>query len=257
MRVIVVGLVGRDQDSLNLRDALDRASVEHVLCGDTRPTSVKTRYTVSRQQLLRVDREEPPPVDEVVRQRLASVLHDEISDRQPDVVVVSDYAKGALGPEMLAEIRACAESRPVVVDPRGRDWYQYGPVRVIKPNVRELGIMVGQDLDVCNLSLVQEAAECALRKCNALSIMVTMGHRGILVSCRDGDYVVSSFFPAREVEVYDVTGAGDAVNAVVSAVLSLGLGLPEAAHVANAAASQIVQQRGVGRIDVDLLKERL
>jgi D-beta-D-heptose 7-phosphate kinase/D-beta-D-heptose 1-phosphate adenosyltransferase len=248
-RAVLAGVVGSDAEGRRLREATEAFGVDCSACVEdaARPTTLKTRYMARDQQLLRVDRESRTLVSGDVAAKLAGAIARELPTC--DAVVIEDYGKGALVSGVLSAALARAAQVPVVVDPSGTDWSRYRGAAVITPNARELELAAGReardfdDLVALARRLTDEAGVEA--------IATTRGSEGIAVVTRDAAEAV----PTAPAEVYDVTGAGDAVAAVFALALAGGLELAEAAAVANVAGGLVIEQVGVGRIGRELLVE--
>jgi len=196
---------------------------------------VKTRYLAGGQQLLRADRE--------------SVAA--ISDRSADDVianadiqgalVLSDYGKGVLRPDIVAKLIAAAARRnvPVIVDPKGDDFTRYRGATVITPNRKELA--VATRLPVENEAEIVTAARAVRTAAGIANVLVTRGRDGMTLLRDDGSV---HHLPAEAREVFDVSGAGDTVVATVAAALAAGIPIAEAAQLANVAAGIVVGKVG-------------
>jgi rfaE bifunctional protein nucleotidyltransferase chain/domain len=161
-------------------------------------------------------------------------------------VFLSDYAKGMLkGSHAAAFIRvAQAAGRPVVVDPKGRDFERYRGATVIKPNLKELSEATG--MPASDTGEQEAAARKLLDVTEAQFILLTRGPAGMLLVPRGQP---RAEFPALAREVYDVSGAGDTVAAVLAAALGSGAGIEEAVELANIAAGIVVGKVGTAVVD--------
>lgn len=244
----VVGAVGEDEAATILADQLAAAGVEtHLLSCPDRPTITKLRVMSRNQQLLRLDFEEPlSPADIAALPARAQALLPAC-----DVLVLSDYAKGCLQhPRALIE-HAAAHGIPVLVDPKGRDFERYRGATLLTPNLSELEAVVGPCGD--------EATLCARGQALAESLelgalLVTRGEQGMTL-LRAGQAALH--LPARAREVYDVTGAGDTVIAVLAGALAAGAELPDAVALANLAAGIVVGKLGTATVSGPELHQAL
>ncbi len=223
----------------------------HVLAERDRVTSVKTRYVAETQQLLRADRERAAPISAETRADLLAQIKTALPHHQ--LVVLSDYAKGVLGNGgALAIIElARAAGRSVVVDPKGQDYAIYRGATILKPNRRELAQAVGREL--ADEDAVVAAARELIARHGFGAMLVSCGKDGMLVI--EGDDVHRLAAEARE--VYDVSGAGDTVVAVLSAALAAGASLLNAARLANTAAGIVVGKVGTAVVHANELAEAL
>jgi D-beta-D-heptose 7-phosphate kinase/D-beta-D-heptose 1-phosphate adenosyltransferase len=224
----------------------------HVLAERDRVTPVKTRYIADNQQLLRADQERVAPVNAETRADLLAQLKAALKHFQ--LVILSDYAKGVLGAGFAAEIiaAAIAAKRPVLVDPKGADYAIYKGATLLKPNRRELGEAVGRP--VHSVDEVVGAARALMKQHGFAAMLVSCGKDGmILVEGKDGVHQLA----AEAREVYDVSGAGDTVLAVLGAALASGADLPDAARLANIAAGIVVGKVGTAVVHAKELEEAI
>jgi len=245
--VVLCGIIGDDADGILLKELLVHEGVDvgGMVVSEYRPTTVKTRIVAAKQQVVRVDNEccthaESEDCDKMVE---AFNYHAKCSQG----VALIDYMKGVLSNNVLHALEH--DGRPSIVDPRSNNWERYGEVTVIKPNVRELGLAVGHEVEDADMAI---AARTALTYCKAEFLLVTLGADGSMAVYRDKKEVR---IPTPWVEVSDVTGAGDAVAATVLAGLASGLSLEESGRLGNLAGSIVVRQHGVGLLTRNLLTE--
>lgn len=252
-RVSLAAIRGRDPAGAELVDGLRALGVEDLTEEDPAwPTTIKTRVLAGATQVLRVDREGDGPPADITRRRLLTTIERQLADS--DGLVISDYDKGVLTPDVLRPMLQLARERgiPVAVDPKPRHLLEYQPVTVLTPNEDEAaeatGVRIRTDTDCVR------AARIILDRVAADAVLVTRGERGMLLQERDGDPVILQT-AARE--VFDVTGAGDTVVAVVAMALAAGAGLTEAAELANRAAGIVVSRAGTAAVGPEELRGRL
>lgn len=238
--VACAGTVGADVAGERLLELLAAEGVEcgAVLRCAERPTVVKTRLVAAGQQLLRVDREGRPSGGfELSADRLRELVRD------ADAVVISDYAKGFITPWLLKLVfeAARASGRPVIVDPKGSDYARYAGATVLTPNRREAEVATGLAIDAQRPGELERAALRLLDLTGAQAAVITLGPAGIYLCTRDG---LRLHRPTRARAVFDVTGAGDTVLAVLAWCLARGVGWQRALDAANAAAGLSVREVG-------------
>ncbi len=236
-----ISVVGNDdagREICRLLEAQDGAEV-HVLVQPARTTTVKTRYVAANQQLLRADRETAVPLDPYIREDLLRLARELVSDQS--VVIVSDYAKGVLTEGVALEIiRAAGEAGArVIVDPKGGDHIRYRGADLLKPNRRELAHATG--MPVASESEVIAAARALIERCDFAGILASLGQEGMVLVEADGAVHAQR---AEVREVYDVSGAGDTVVAMLSAALGAGMSAFDGARLANIAAGIVVGKVG-------------
>ncbi len=254
-RCVFVGVVGDDEAGGALTKALSsHPLIEFHLVIDTkRQTTRKVRFVSEHHSthLLRADWEAASPVD----QRAEDALIDHVIKALPKVgaVVLSDYAKGALTPRVIHAVidTASRAGKPVVVDPKGRDYSIYRGATLITPNRQELA-------DVTR-SAAKSDDEIVI---SAGALRATVEAKAVLVTrSEDGMTLVGEgtpiHVPAYPVKVRDVSGAGDTVVAVVAAMLAMGADFESAMRAANAAGAVVVGKRGTATVSVAELRSRI
>lgn len=230
-RAFLVGAVGADPEGDSLRRGLAERGVatEGLVEVPGRPTTRKTRLIARGSQLMRVDRETHEPVGSVT----AREIYRRIASSKADVVVISDYAKGVVGPDLVREL--IAQGRKVIVDPKSSDFGRYANSFLVTPNLGELRAATGRpDLGPENLEV---PARMLMDRFGIANLLVTLGPDGMALIER-GKPVLRVLTRARE--VYDVTGAGDTVIAAVACAVAAGAELEDACFVANIAAGVVV-----------------
>ncbi len=238
--VAFVSVIGDDQAGSELTTLVGgQPNVEPwLLVQGSRVTTRKTRYIAQGQQLLRADREECRPVHPKLKERMLRIAGDAMV--ATNVTVLSDYAKGVLADDVaprLIEI-ALKTGRKVIVDPKGADYSRYAGADVITPNRRELAQATGMDVSTED-GLVQ-AAQYLRDKFHFGAVLVTRSEDGMTLLDAHG----VRHFAAEAPSVFDVSGAGDTVVAMLAAALAAGLDLATSARLANIAAGIVVGKVG-------------
>ena len=233
-RVTLIALVGADSAADGLARLLAEGGVAFVPVTDPDyATTEKIRCVSRRHQMLRADVEMTPPAS--MRDTLAARFGEALAGH--DLVVLSDYAKGALNDCASLIEAARAAGKPVLVDPKGRDWARYAGATLLKPNLGELETVLGDFADEAQ----RDRFAGALRRRLALQhLVVTQGEAGMTLF----DDAGVTHAPAVVREVYDVSGAGDTVMAALAWRLGEGDGAAQAMRWANVAASLAVQKFG-------------
>ncbi|MBP6096201.1 MAG: D-glycero-beta-D-manno-heptose-7-phosphate kinase [Methyloversatilis sp.] len=232
--VSLLSVVGDDDAGRTLRAQMQAAGIDASLHEDVQlSTTIKLRVIARQQQLLRIDFENLP-THEVLRAKLDEFTR-RVSDA--DVVVLSDYGKGALSNirEMMEIARAAG--RPVLVDPKGDDYSRYAGATLLKPNRNELREVVGRWIDDEDLA---RRARALREELGLGALLLTRSDAGMSLYNEQG--VVNE--PALAREVYDVSGAGDTVIATMAVMLAAGASLVDAMRLANRAAGIVVGKLG-------------
>jgi len=249
-----VSVIGNDdagREIGRLLEAQEGAEI-HVLVQPQRTTTVKTRYVAANQQLLRADRETAVPLDPYIREDLLRLARELVTTHS--VVIVSDYAKGVLTEGVALEIiRAAREAGAfVIVDPKGGDHIRYRGADLLKPNRRELAHATG--LPVSTESEIVAAAQVLIERCGLGAVLASLGQEGVVLVNADATVHAER---AEVREVFDVSGAGDTVMAVLGAGIGSGMSLVDAARLANIAAGIVVGKVGTAVVYVNELTARL
>jgi rfaE bifunctional protein kinase chain/domain len=238
----LIAAVGNDHAGKTVRAMLTASGVsESGLVTVDRCTTQKTRILARAQQLVRVDEEEdadftPAEIGPLLDRVRSSV-------ENADAVILEDYNKGVLVPEVIDEVMRLARERslPVVADPKYRNFFHYRGATIFKPNVRELEAALGASFDVEH----PETLPDTLHRLGVNYILLTLGERGMVLFSHGGEI---ARVPTAAREVYDVVGAGDTVTANLAAVLAVGGTAVEAAVIANIAAGIEVGKLGAATV---------
>jgi D-beta-D-heptose 7-phosphate kinase/D-beta-D-heptose 1-phosphate adenosyltransferase len=254
-RCIFIGVVGDDDAGNALTEALGtHPLIEfHLVVDSERQTTRKVRFVSEHHSthLLRADWEVASPVSQASEDAL--IAHVIKALPRVGAVVLSDYAKGALTQRVVRAVIDAANKagKPVVVDPKGRDYSIYRGATLITPNRQELANATHADAKTD-----QEIAAAAAKLANEIdadAVLVTRSEDGMTLVGEGGVVHV----PAYPVRVRDVSGAGDTVVAVLSAMLAMGADFESAMRAANAAAAVVVGKPGTATLSITELRSRI
>ena len=240
----VIGFTGADEDERLLAEGLRANSITpRFVVSSGFPTITKQRILGGRQQMLRLDSERLGARSDDDYARLLETVLAQLPGC--DAVVLSDYAKGALTPQVCQTIiqAARAQGTPVLVDPKSADFSRYRGATTICPNLNELSAAVHRDAR--ELKPLLEAAEALVPELGIDFLTATLGEKGIAL-LRAGSCTLA---PAVARQVFDVSGAGDTVIAVLALCLASGLRPESAVELANVAAGIVVGK--VGTVPVE------
>ena len=239
-RVSMCGVLGKDEFGKNLFSLIGKQGIDtKLIVKDTqRPTTLKTRIMAHHQQIVRVDWESVEFLPVNVNKMLLSRIRKNIDDF--DAVIIEDYGKGVINPELVAELVAlCHEKKKIVtVDPKEDHFDYYKGVTALTPNLKEAQAAAG--ISIRSKSQITAVGEEIIRQLHPQALLVTLGEDGMMLFC-DGQY---HFIPTAALEVFDVTGAGDTVISAFTLGLSCGANFQEAAIIANLAAGVVVGKLG-------------
>lgn len=241
--VDLVGVVGDDEAGAAVRAACaaDHVGTAALVADPEALTTRKQRIVAGGHQLARVDWEDLRPFPSAAVPALRAAL---AALEPPAVVVVSDYGKGFLTDEVLAAVLDQAEQwgAPVLVDPSGTDLARYRGAALIKANLAEFAAGGGRARPDDPPTAIAAAAEALAAEVGVDELVVTLGERGLVAVAPPDPPTIAS--PAAR-EVFDVSGAGDTVMAVLALCRSWDEPLGAAARLANAAAGVAVARAGV------------
>lgn len=254
---VLLGVVGDDEAGESLARRVDELDgVEGaLLCVPNHPTTVKTRFVSEGQQILRLDVERKIDLDRSHVEEIA--MHFEVFAPKLDAVVLSDYAKGVLTPETIRVIVDLARARglPIVVDPKTEDLRRYRGASVLTPNRFEAALLTNFD---CETDKSAAAAARALHDLAEVdAVVITRGSRGMTIYDPQWGNGEAATIATTAREVFDVSGAGDTVVAVLSLALATGISVIDGARVANIAAGIVVGKRGTAIVSASELSAAL
>jgi D-beta-D-heptose 7-phosphate kinase/D-beta-D-heptose 1-phosphate adenosyltransferase len=252
--VVCCGIIGSDRHGETLTRLLKELGVDAsgVLTQPDRPTTTKTRLVGlaqhrHRQQLLRVDEEDTEPMPAQSAQRLTELACEQIA--RTDVVCIEDYDKGVVTESFVQAVmrEARRQDRPVLADPaRLPSFQRYRGADILTPNRQELSIVAGRTLE--SLDALGAAARELLDSVDVRAVVATVDREGAVVIERGGRW---QHLPTVPRSVYDNTGAGDAVLAMLAAAVAGGADLISAARLANVAGGLEVEKFGCVPITAD------
>ncbi|MGC4065896.1 MAG: D-glycero-beta-D-manno-heptose-7-phosphate kinase [Polyangiaceae bacterium] len=255
MKARLIGVLGTDASGDEVHRLLCSAGIDAsgLHASSCRRTTQKTRVMGGVQQMVRLDEEDRkqllPEEEDAVLANIEVALRTGVS-----VVVLSDYAKGTLTPKICHQtIARCRELRvPVLVDPKGTDFTKYRGATAVTPNWSELKAVLHSGTDASAVELLHQA-EALRREYELEMLLATRGEDGISLIAEDGHY----HSPARAQRVFDVSGAGDTVMAVVAGCLAAAVPPRHAVDLANLAAGVVVSKVGTAPVDLKELKQRI
>jgi len=240
----VMGITGADESETLLSVALEANGVTpHFVKCTGFPTVTKARILSGSQQMLRLDFERPGGIDEETSNRFLEAALAQLPEAH--ALVLSDYAKGALTPPVCRALITAARKLdiPVLVDPKSPNYSHYRGATTICPNLGELA--QAARMDASNMDALLTTAEAMVTELDIEFLTATLSEKGIAL-IRPGNRVVA---PAQARQVFDVSGAGDTVIAVLALCIASGLQPETAVQLANVAAGIVVGK--VGTVPVE------
>jgi D-beta-D-heptose 7-phosphate kinase / D-beta-D-heptose 1-phosphate adenosyltransferase len=251
-----LGVVGNDSMANALRDSLKTSGCDPsgLITDKDRPTTVKHNFIGLAQhrhpqKMFRVDEESNAPISKNIAERLLKLAEHKL--KKSDILCLEDYGKGVLTESICQDLIKLAKRMniPVLVDPAATDDYtKYRGATCITPNRFEAALATNRDADNADNASLIDMGRKLIRDLRLESLVLTLDRQGLLLM-RKGEK--PSFVPTRAREVYDVTGAGDTVLAMLAAALANNTGWERATQLANVAAGLEVERFGAIPVDLD------
>ena len=206
---------------------------------DGRPTTIKTRFVAGNQQMMRADIEDASAIDADGENEIIANAKGAIKDH--GAIVLSDYGKGALNDKVMQDvIKAAADAKiTIIVDPKGRDFSRYRGADIITPNKKEL--FEATNMAVDSDDEIVAAARSVIKSAGVKYVLATRSADGMTLISAKGNPI---HLKAESLDVFDVSGAGDTVVAVLALGLAAGGDIELAARLANVAAGIVVGKTG-------------
>lgn len=244
-RVSAVGVTGAGSNGKLLRDMLDELGVDTrgVITEPNRSTTKKTRIIADHQQVLRIDKETKSNISHQTWETVAQAAENIIPE--VDVVLISDYGKGLITGQLLSQLTRAARKhgKLTIADPKGLDFTKYSGVNVITPNKKEAALAAGVEI-VDDPSLF-EAGQRLLQKTGVDKLVITCGKEGMVYfEPQSQPQKIST--TARQ--VYDVSGAGDTVLALLGLAVASGMSFKDGLTLANTGAGIVVGKVGTATV---------
>ncbi|MFC6276634.1 bifunctional D-glycero-beta-D-manno-heptose-7-phosphate kinase/D-glycero-beta-D-manno-heptose 1-phosphate adenylyltransferase HldE [Psittacicella hinzii] len=250
---VLSGLIGQDDNSLELLELCKNSNLENLLITiPNMQTTKKLRILSRHQQLLRIDFENSPAITYNVPQvfsQFANLLEQSI--QQSQVVILSDYFKGAR--ELFPFIIELANKykKPVIIDPKGNDYSLYRHASLLTPNLSEFKQIAAQygysPEAIANQEQESQIANHIINDLDLYGILITKSENGMTLHLKDGRMYHQLTYAE---DVYDVTGAGDTVIATLATALASGIDIIDACYYANKAAGISVSKLGTSTVSL-------
>lgn len=220
-----------------------------IVKSNNRITTFKTRVIGNNHQLLRVDEELTDTLSDSDVDILLKSLDRVLETEKIDVLIIEDYDKGVLCPNVIDQVlkRAHEKKIPVTVDPKKKNFLNFHQVALFKPNLLELKAGLKTDIDKLSKNSLDQTANAFRKEYGIDRIMVTLSEAGVYIADNEGSFII----PAHYRNISDVSGAGDTVISVASLCLTAGLSAYDMANLANLAGGLVCERIGVVPIDRD------
>jgi len=244
-KVTVAGVIGSGNNGQLLLQMFQQIGVDTtgIFQEPDRPTTKKTRIIAANQHVIRIDRETKTSISDTTLEKLAGFIENKIP--AVDVILISDYGKGLITSTLLSRLSATARkhNKIAIADPKGLDFSKYSGVSVLTPNQKEASLASG--IEITDESTLAEAGNNIMQIAGIDKLLITCGKDG-MVFIRPNQ--APSKISAKARQVYDVSGAGDTVLAVLGLAIAAGESFENAMALANAAAGIVVGKVGTATV---------
>jgi len=244
-KVTVAGVIGSGSNGQLMLQMFQQIGVDTagIFQEPDRPTTKKTRVIAANQHVIRIDRETKTSISDTTLEKLADFIENKIP--AVDVILISDYGKGLITNTLLARLAATARkhNKIAIADPKGLDFSKYSGVSVLTPNQKEASLASG--IEITDESSLTEAGHKIMQIAGIDKLLITCGQDGmVFIRPNKAPYRIS----AKARQVYDVSGAGDTVLAVLGLAIAAGESYESAMALANAAAGIVVGKVGTATV---------
>ena len=251
----VITLVGDDVYAEELRQMLKQKNVntDGIFSDKSRPTTVKTRIIAHNQQVVRVDKESRHQLNPQLFEKIKSYVLD--IKNSIDAILISDYGKGVITKSLLSFLIKLAKKLdiPITVDPKIEHFLEYKHVTVLTPNLNEATLGMRLHKKPQTEQEIYDLGRKILAKLKPEAVVITRGPDGMTLFEKERIYHI----PTRAKEVYDVTGAGDTVIAILTLCLAAGADFVSSCEISNFAAGIVVGKVGTATVTKEELIETI
>ncbi len=253
---LLMSILGDDRDGNHLIKLLKKNKIDtfNVLREIKTITTVKTRLMANGQHILRIDEEKTEPLHYKMEELISYLFEENLENNKIDAVIIQDYNKGLLNESLIEFVIEKAGSRNIftAVDPKINNFLTYKNVDLFKPNLKEIEIALNRKIGTEQPELEQAAIDLH-SVLNYKNLFITLGEKGIFYS----DGAEFKIFPTKQIDVVDVSGAGDAVLSVATLAFLEGMNIEKIAELSNIAGGLACQKMGVATIGLKQLKEKI
>lgn len=245
-RVTCLGVVSADENGRHLKNKLNSLKINTtgIIINHNNNTPIKTRFIAHNQQVLRVDEENTQYIDKQTEQKLLAQFRKAIT--RSDIVIASDYLKGTLTDFLMRAVCQLSHSynKMLIIGPKGKDYRKYRGATGLVLNRSEAGMATG--IEIKNNKNRSIAGKWLIKNLQLKFVAITLGEEGVYLVDKSGNEI---YEPAKPLNVYDVTGAGDSVLATLGITLaSARTDYQTALQLANLAAGVVVSKVGTATV---------
>ena len=253
-KTYLIGVIGDDSNSDILMSLLKKRNIDSSLIvkDKERPTTIKSRITSKKQQIVRVDREVTTEINSAIEEQIINNFKKIVKDI--DALIIEDYNKGLLTEKVITQVIKIARENDIIisVDPKVDNFFTYKGVTVFKPNLLELSKNMNKKIN--NDKDLQAIAWDLFTQIKAKYLIVTLGEKGMLIFEQDRNIFS---LPTYAREVFDVSGAGDTVISTLTLAMTLSESILESAIIANHAAGVVCGKQGTSPTSWEEIRESI
>ena len=246
-------IVGTDAEANELNALLKAEGIDtrYIHSSASRVTTNKMRIMGRNQQMMRLDHENTHDINEAESKAILDHFYAYVEKEQPALIILEDYNKGVLTPEIIQSIIAFCNQKgiPTAVDPKQKNFLAYQHCTLFKPNLKEVKEGLKMEIprvDLANMHQVHQALKAAL---NHTISFITLSEHGVFYAQENKEQLI----PTHIRNIADVSGAGDTVIAVASLVYAYSKDMALAAEIANIAGGLVCELVGTAPIDKNVL----
>jgi D-glycero-beta-D-manno-heptose-7-phosphate kinase len=260
---VLCSVTGDDPKGEEFRRLLDHENIsgDAVLASSDRVTTTKFRVIGNKSQMLRVDEEVTHDLNQTDQENLLEKINGIIDTGSIHAIILQDYNKGVLSPDLIRQViaKAVKSGIPVAVDPKRKNFFEYSHATLFKPNLKELREGLNMDIQGDETDSLIKAAKFLHQKIAAEMVMTTLSEKGVFISRNNPDgSLTHHLVPAHFRKISDVSGAGDTVISVAALGLACNLPPELMASLANLAGGLVCEEVGVVPVDrIKFLEEAI
>jgi rfaE bifunctional protein kinase chain/domain len=249
---ILCAVLGDDEEADIFEGLLAKRNItaKGIIRSKDRITTIKERVLSGSQHLLRVDSESLEPINQTEESLLQNKISDLISE--VDVIVFEDYDKGTINSQIIQQTVKKAQElgKPVVVDPKKNNFFDYNGVDLFKPNLKELKEGMNVNFDHSNEVALRTQTQLLRERLSCKMVMTTLSEKGVYIQSEKEDFLI----PAYKRSISDVSGAGDTVISIAALCMALNLKADFVASLSNLGGGIVCEELGVVPIDAKKLE---
>ncbi|HBF89234.1 MAG TPA: D-glycero-beta-D-manno-heptose-7-phosphate kinase [Bacteroidales bacterium] len=254
---IILSIIGNDNYGDIFLKLLkhEKLSTEGIIESKERITTVKTRILGGNQHLLRVDEEITCDISSELELKLINSFKEIIANNKVNAIIFEDYDKGVITQKIISEIIHLSNERaiPILVDPKKNNFSYYKNIALLKPNFKEFVFGLSAKVEKNDFNEISRLANQYNRENSIESMLITLSEKGVLIANKN----TYSHFDALEIDIADVSGAGDTVISLAALCMAAKINMEKLAFIANVAGSLVCEKAGVVQINKQYLLETL